>query len=133
MNVIISNKNSEILNKLDIEVIKRMDGEYEIDEIIETFQNFFFNKMIIDITAIKNYQDISVIQKLSMSFDMNKVILLLDPSSNQATPEYISKLISTGIYNFTTNLEGIVYLFNNPNSYKDVAQYHSIDSIKSIL
>ncbi len=129
MNVIISNKNSEILNKLDIEVIKRMDGEYEIDEIIETFQNFFFNKMIIDITAIKNYQDISVIQKLSMSFDMNKVILLLDPSSNQATPEYISKLISTGIYNFTTNLEGIVYLFNNPNSYKDVAQYHRIESM----
>lgn len=129
MNVIISNKNSEILNKLDIEVIKRLDGEYSVDEIIETFQNFFFNKMVIDITAVKNYEDINAIQKLSMSFDMNKVILLLDPNSNQATPDYISKLISTGIYNFTTNLEGIVYLFNNPNSYKDVAQYHKIESM----
>ena len=129
MNVIISNKNKEILNKLDIEVIKRLDGEYEINEIIEIFQNFFFNKMVIDITAIKNYEDTQVIQKLSMSFDMSKIIILLDPNSKVATPQYISKLISMGIYNFTTNLEGLVYLYNNPNSYRDVAQYHSIDSM----
>ena len=129
MNVIISGKNKEILDKLDIEVIKRLDGEYSVEEIIETFQNFFFNKMIIDITAIKGYQDIKNIQKLSISFDMNKVIMLLDPNSDMATPEYLSKLISMGIYNFTTNVEGLTYLYNNPNSYKDVAQYHSIDSM----
>lgn len=129
MNVIISGNNKEILDKLDIEVIKRLDGEYSVEEIIDTFQNLFFNKMIIDITAIKNYQDIRNIQKLSISFDMNKVIMLLDPNSNMATPEYLSKLISMGIYNFTTNVEGLTYLYNNPNTYKDVAQYHSIDSM----
>ena len=129
MNVIISGKNKEILDKLDIEVIKRLDGEYSVDEIIETFKNLFFNRMIIDITAIKDYQDIRNIQKLSISFDMNKIILLLDPQSNMATPEFLSKIISMGIYNFTTNIEGLTYLYNNPNSYKDVAQYHSIDSM----
>lgn len=129
MNVIISNKNKEILDKLEIEVIKRLDGEYEVEEVIETFQNFFFNKMIIDITAIKNYQDPKTLQKLSISLDMNKIILLLDPNSNSATPEYLSRLISMGIYNFTTNIEGLVYLYNNPNSYRDVAQYHSLDSM----
>ena len=129
MNVIISGKNKDIVDKLDIEVIKRLDGEHTVEEIIDTFQNLFFNKMIIDITAIKDYQDIRNIQKLSMSLDMNKVIMLLDPNSNMSTPEYISKLISMGIYNFTTNIEGLTYLYNNPNSYKDVAQYHSIDSL----
>ena len=129
MNVIISNKNKDILDKLNIEVIKRLDGEYTVDEIIEIFQNFFFNKMIIDITAIKDYENINTIQKLSISFDMNKIILLLDPKSQLATPEYISRIISIGIYNFTTNIEGLTYLYNNPNSYKDVAQYHSIDSM----
>ena len=129
MNVIISNKNKEILDKLEIEVIKRLDGEYEVEEVIETFQNFFFNKMIIDITALKNYQDPKTLQKLSISLDMNKIILLLDPNSNSATPEYLSRLISMGIYNFTTNIEGLVYLYNNPNSYRDVAQYHSLDSM----
>ena len=129
MNVIISGKNKEIIDKLDIEVIKRLDGEFTVDEIIASFQNMFFNRMIIDITAIKDYQDIRNIQKLSISFDMNKVILLLDPQSNMATPEFLSKIISMGIYNFTTNIEGLTYLYNNPNSYKDVAQYHSIDSM----
>lgn len=129
MNVIVSNRNKEILDKLNIEVIKRLDGEYTVDEIIDTFQNFFYNKMIIDITALKGYEDIKTLQKLSISFDMNKTILLLDVNSNLSTPEYISKLISMGIYNFTTNAEGLMYLYNNPNSYKDVAQYHSIDSM----
>lgn len=129
MNVIISNKNKEILDKLNIEVIKRLDGEHDVDEIIETFKNLFFNKMILDITAIKNYQDIRNIQKLSISFDMNKMILLLDSNTTQATPDFISKLISMGIYNFTTTAEGIKYLYDNPNSYKDVAQYHRIDSM----
>lgn len=129
MNVIISNKNKAILDKLDIEVIKRLDGEYSADEIIEIFQNFFFNKMIIDITAIKDYADMRNLQKLSTSFDMNKVILLLDAGSGLSSPDYLSKIISVGIYNFTTNLEGLVYLYNNPNSYSDVAQYHKLDSM----
>ena len=129
MNVIISNKNKQILDQLNIEVIKRLDGEYSVEEIKSTFQNFFFNKMIIDITAIKNYQDIRTIQELSISFDTSKIIMLLDPNSSFATPEYISKLISMGIYNFTTNLEGLMYLYANPNSYRDVAQYHSLDNM----
>ena len=126
MNVIISNKNSDILNNLSVEVIKRLDGEHSVEEIVDTFQNMFFNKMIIDITAISDYSDLSVLQKLSSSFDMNKVILLLDSSVSK--PDFISKIISLGIYNFTTNLEGIMYLYNNPNSYSDVSQYHHIDS-----
>lgn len=129
MNVIISNKNKEILDKMNIEVIKRLDGEYTVDEIIEIFQNFFYNKMIIDITAIKDYENINTIQKLSISFDMSKIILLLDPKSSLATPEYISRIISMGIYNFTTNIEGLTYLYEHPNTYRDVAQYHSIDSM----
>ncbi len=127
MNVIISNKNSDVLNNLSVEVIKRLDGEHSIDEIIDTFQNMFFNKMIIDITAISNYSDLSVLQKFSSSFDMNKIILLLD--STVSKPDFISKIISLGIYNFTTNLEGVMYLYNHPNTYSDVSQYHHIDSM----
>ncbi len=129
MNVIISNKNKNILDGLSIEVIKRLDGEYSVDDIVNIFQNFFFNKMIIDITALKDYQDLNVIRKFSSSFDMGKVIFLLDPNSSVSNGDFLSNLISMGIYNFTTNLEGIVYLYNNPNSYSDVSQYHHIDNM----
>lgn len=128
MNVIVSNKYQSMLESLDIEIIKSMNGEFEVDEIIDTFKNFFFQRMILDITAIKNYKDIKNLQKLSISLDMDKVILLLDDSPESSAPDYLSKLISMGIYNFTKNVDGIMYLYNNPNSYRDVAQYHQLDN-----
>ena len=76
MNVIIANKYKDELATLDIEVIKRMDGVFSADELIDIFQNFFFNKMILDLTALEDYTDLRNIQKLSIALDMNKVILL---------------------------------------------------------
>lgn len=133
MNVIIANRYGAMLQTLDIDVIKRMDGEFSVDEIISTFQNFFFQRMILDITAIKNYKNIETIQKLATSLDMDKVILLLDDSQESSSTQYLSKLISLGIYNFTKNVEGIMYLYNNPNTYRDVAQYHQLNDIQEVV
>ena len=129
MNVIVSNKYQLMLENLGIDVIKSLNGEFEVDEIIATFQNFFYQRMILDITAIKNYKDIRNLQKLSISLSMDKVILLLDDSAESTSPAYLSKLISMGIYNFTRNIEGIQYLYNHPNSYRDVAQFHQLDDV----
>lgn len=129
MNVIISNKYTEMLQQLNIEVIKAEQGVFSVDEIISKYQNFFYQRMILDITALKDYKDIRTLQKLSISLDMNKIILLLDDSEETSQPEYLSQLISIGIYNFTKNAEGIMYLYNNPNTYRDVAQYHQIDQV----
>ena len=128
MNVIIANKYQTMLQSLNIDVIKVLTGEFEVDDIISSFQNFYFQRMIIDVTAIKNYRDIRVIQKLSISLDMEKVILLLDDSPETNSSEYLSQLISMGIYNFTKNIDGVLYLYNNPNSYRDVAHIHQIEN-----
>lgn len=129
MNVIVSNKYQLMLENLGIDVIKSMNGEFEVDEIISTFQNFFYQRMILDITAIKNYKDIRNLQKLSISLPMEKVILLLDDTEESTSPSYLSKLISMGIYNFTRNVDGIQYLYNHPNSYRDVAQFHQLEEV----
>lgn len=128
MNVIIANKYRDALSTLDIEVIKKLDGEFTVNEIIETFKNFFFQRMILDVTALKGYKDIKTIQQLSLALDMDRVILLLDGSAEVTNPEYLSDLISMRIYNFTMNVDGVMYLYNNPNSYRDVAQYHQLDT-----
>lgn len=128
MNVIVSNKYTEVLKTLDIEIIKSLEGEHDIDEIISTFDNFFFAKMILDVTAIKNYKDISNLQKLSISMDMDKIILLLDDSPETSTQTFVSQLVSMGIYNFTRNTEGIMYLLNNPNTYRDVAHLQQLNN-----
>lgn len=128
MNVIVANKYQSMLEELDVDVIKRLDGEFEVDELVRQFENFFFQRMILDITAIKNYKDIKNLQRLSISLDMDKVILLLDDSPDSTSSEYLSKLISMGIYNFTKNVEGIMYLYEHPNNYRDVAHIHQIDN-----
>ena len=130
MNVIISNKYQALLANLDIDVIKSINGEFTVDELIAQFSNFYYNKMIIDITAIKNYQNINVIQQLSVNFDMSKVILLLDDSETVNSPVYLSQLVSMGIYNFATDVNVIKFLIDNPNTYKDVASYHNINGFK---
>lgn len=126
MNVIIANRNEGLLNSLDIDVIKSLKGIFSANEIIQTFSNFFFNRMFIDITAIKDYQDISNIQKLSMSIEMDKVIFLLD-NSLMNDNVFLSKLISLGIYNFANTKESLLYLYNHPNTYKDVAHIHQLN------
>ncbi len=133
MNVIIANRYAPMLESLEIDIIKRLDGEYDVDYLISTFQNFFFQRMVLDITAIKGYKNIETLQKLATSLDMDKVILLLDDSEESTSSNYLSKLISLGIYNFTKNVEGIMYLYNNPNTYRDVAQYHQLNDIQEIM
>lgn len=133
MNVIVSNRNHSLLDNLGIDVIKEMNGEFEVDEIISTFQNFFYQRMILDITAIKNYTNISNLQKLSISLDMDKVILLLDGTDATSNPTFLSNLVSMGIYNFTKNAEGIQYLYNTPNTYRDVAQFHQLSNINNTV
>lgn len=125
MNVIIANQYKDALSDLNIDVIKRMDGVFDVDVIVDTFQNFYYNRMILDMTAVKDYLNIATIQKLSTSLDASKIILLL-PDDPRINNSYLSKIISLGIYNFTRELSGITYLMENPNQYRDVAQYHDL-------
>ena len=128
MNVIISNKYQSLLASIDIDVIKSINGEFEVDEIVSNFTNFFYNKMIIDVTAIRNYQDINTLQQLSVGLDMSKIILLLDDSEIVNSQVFLSQLVSMGIYNFTRNIDAVKFLIDNPNTYKDVASYHQLNS-----
>lgn len=128
MNVIISNKQQAMLANLNIDIIKTITGEFTADEIVEQFSNFFFGRMILDLTAVKDYKDLRNLQKISISLAVEKIIVVLPPDAPECnTPQFLSKLISMGIYNFTSNIEGINYLIQNPNSYRDVAHLHQID------
>ena len=133
MNVIVANKFQSLLGTLDIDLIKSINGEFTPADLAVQFSNFFFNKMILDITAIKDYKDITVMQELSVSMDMSKVIILLDDSEVVNSPTYLSQLVSMGIYNFTRSLDAVKFLIDNPNSYKDVASYHNLNAFTPMM
>ena len=129
MNVMVYNKYKELLMGLNIEVMKSMEGVFNVDEIIDTFSNFYYDKMILDITAIRDYQNTDNLQKLAMNINMENVILLLDNSPESESKSYLSKLISLGIYNFTRNAEGINYLLVHPHTYRDVVNIHDLQDL----
>ena len=76
MNVIVSNLNKDKFSNLEVDIIKSISGEFEVEEIVQSFSNFFFNRMFLDITAIKDYRNLINLQKLSIGLDVDKIILL---------------------------------------------------------
>lgn len=127
MNVIVSNKYQTLLGTLNIDVIKTINGEFSVQDLVNQFSNFYYNKMVIDITAIKGYENPNVMRELSMNFEMDKVIILLDDSPKVNSSMYLSQLVSVGIYNFTRSVDAIPFLIEHPNSYKDVASYQNMN------
>ena len=120
MNVVIANEKQEQLANFDADIIKSLNGQYDVKEIIEMFKNFFYSKMIIDVTAINNFTEVNTYEELVKGLDPEKIIFLLPEGSPLCTPAFLSHLISVGIYNFTTDLNGVKYLLNNPNTLDDV-------------
>ncbi len=131
MNVIIANEQQNQLANLDVDIIKSITGLYDAFEIVEMFKNFFFSKMILDVTALKNYKDIKTYEILSNGLDPDKIIFLLPEGSELCTPNFLSHIISLKIYNFTTNLNGINFLLKKTNTLKDVEHIVKMASVKT--
>lgn len=132
MNVVIANENKNIIDRLDIDIIKRIDGEYEVGELKSKLVNLYFNKMIIDITSIKNYRNPNIFGELKQFIDPSKVIILLNNDSIVNSKDYISSMIKMGFYNFSRNFEGIKFLYNTPNDFDKVRHFISDDDVEVI-
>lgn len=133
MNVIIANERQNELATLDVDIIKSMVGCFDADEIVSVFRNFYFNKMILDLTAIKDFLNISNIQKLAMGLDMSKVIFFLPNIAEVSSSVFLSRLVSMGIYNYTNNVPGVKYLVNHTNTHADVAQVQQIQELATTV
>jgi len=120
MNVIVANEQQNQLANLDIDIIKSISGSYEVSELVEMFKSFFYSKMILDVTAIKQYKELRTYELLTKGLDPEKIIFFLPEGSQLCTPNFLGHLISLGIYNFTTNLNGIKYLLKKSNTLQDV-------------
>lgn len=129
MNVIIANERREELSNLDIDVIKTLNGEFDAQEIVSIFKTFYFNKMIIDVTSIKDYVNPENLIKIGEGLDPNKIILFLPKVQDVSTQVYLSQLVKAGLYNFTNNIEGVKYLINHTNTHEEVAQVEQVKEL----
>lgn len=123
MNLVIVNENTIVVNTLTIDIIKVLNGVYDVNSIEKELVNFYFNKVIIDITAIKNYFSSFDLFEFLNYFGKDKVILLLNDSAYCNSKEFLTQLINNGYYNFTSNSQGVSFLVNRSNTYEDVKKY----------
>ena len=129
MNVIIANERQNELSNLDIDIIKSMTGCFDAQEIVSIFKNFYFNKMVLDATAIKDYINTSNIEKIVQVLDPNKIILLLPKVAEVSSQNYLARLVDMGLYNFTNNIAGVKYLITHTNTREDVAQVEQVKEL----
>lgn len=132
MNVIIGNAQQGLLSNLDIDVIKSISGVFTSKELVGMFRNFFFNKMVLDVTAIKDCGNINSYKELANGLDSDKIIYFIPENSPLCTAAFFSDLVTIGIYNFTTNVEGIKYLLRHSNTYNEVAQFQQSGRMNNI-
>ena len=119
MILMISNKYQEELKKMNLD-FKIIFGEYDVFEMIEIIKNFSYEKMILDVTALKSFNNYKIYHTLKEKLDASKIIFLLPEKTGFVTKEFLSHLISYQIYNFTTNINGVLYLLQKSNTYTDV-------------
>ena len=133
MNVIIANERKDELSNLDIDVIKTLNGEFDSMEIISIFKTFYFNKMIIDVTAIKDYINPGNLIRIGEALDPNKIILFLPKIQDVSSQVYLSQLVKSGLYNFTNNIEGVKYLTTHTNTHEEVAQVEQVKELTEAI
>ena len=132
MIIIISNQLQQELQGINTGVIARINGIYEAKTIVDTYKNKEFDRIIIDVTSINNYQDYQTFKILADELGPDRLLLLLPQNDPLFTPNYLARLISYGIYNFTTNAGGVSYLLEKPNSYNDVEKIDKLSNIDQL-
>lgn len=115
MNVIVSNKQKNLLDNANIDAIKDLNGLFNVDELINNFKGYFFSKMIIDATSIIDFAKENVLRKLVDGIGAEKIVLLL-PEKPEPPKKFCDFLVSLGVYNFSTNINDIVKFIKNPNT-----------------
>ena len=118
MNVIVSNRQKEIIDNANIDAIKDLNGLFNVNDLINKFKNYFFSKMIIDATSIIDFASKDVLTTLAQSIGSEKLIILL-PATPEPPLEFKKLLIDLKIYNFTNDINDVVKFIEKPNSYDD--------------
>lgn len=117
MNIVIENKNADIIDSLNIAAIEKLSGEFDITELFTKISSLQYEKVILDITSLKVFNEIKTFQSLISFIPSNKLILVIGTFS--IPKEYLANIIEVGIYNIAYNANHIVELYSSPNSYED--------------
>ena len=76
MNVIVSNKQKDVLDNSSIDAIKDLNGLFAVNDLINNFKNYYYTKMILDATAIVDFVKQETLDQLVKGIGADKLIIL---------------------------------------------------------
>ena len=124
MFVVIKNSNGEIINNITSNVVKTLNGEFTREDLNRELSIITFDKAIVDLSAIKNYDNDNYLYSFLGFFkNASDVIILVNKDFFSTGIEIIRKLIEKGFYNFAYSSMDIYKLIENKNSFDDVRKY----------
>ncbi len=132
MNIVIANKFREAIKNLGIEISGVLEGEFTSNQILNAFSNYYYERIILDVTAIKGYQDFTVLieelKKIFTILEPSKSIVLIEDIPQLNNEMVISNIVNSKIYNFAFNIDEIIELYNNPRTYDQVMEYSNMST-----
>lgn len=132
MNIAIKNENSSVFANLKSVIIKSFTGTFSIEELNVPLTGLFYNKAIIDITAIKDYKNEESLFNFLNNFEPNSVVLVLSNDDYCNSYNFLKSLIDKGYYNFAKNSIEADNLVVKSNSYEDVKDYVEIETLPEV-
>ncbi len=121
MFIVIKNENSNIINNLSINVTKTLVGEFTRKDLDNELYMVNYERVIVDVTSIKNYYDDNYLYSFLQYFnDPSKIIILLNDSFVANSKLFLSNLIKHGYYNFATSDSSLNKLIERENTLEDV-------------
>lgn len=115
MNIIVSNKQKEIIDNANIDAIKDLNGLFNVDDLLGKLKNYFFSRVILDATSLINFTSDEVLQKLVDNIGGERLFILL-PAVPEPPKEFVDKLLNLKIYNFSNKINELVSFISNPKS-----------------
>lgn len=135
MNVIVSNKYTNELKNIGINVSGVLEGSFTSNQIINAFSNYYYERIILDVSAIQNYTNIAnLTEELKNIFsviDSNKTILFIENIPELNNNILINNLINSKIYNYAFELNDVIELYNNPRDYRAFQNESNIPEVNT--
>lgn len=126
MNVIVANKQKNIIDNANIDAIKDFNGLFNVDDLISKFKNYFFSKLILDATSVVNFTSKEVLEKLSSAIGAERLVILL-PEKPLPPKKFVDMLLELKIYNFSNKIDDIVIYIDKPNTYEEIVKKMQYD------
>ena len=123
MMVVIANKLRDNIESSALKNIEHKSavGCYEAATFVKNLKKLQFDKLLIDMTAIRDAGINESWDSFKELLEANNVFILYDDTN--CDKMILSNLVSRGFYNFSSNVDEISKLIEHPNMFADVQKY----------